>query len=219
MIESLVRCFAVRAMGLGVSAYAGLALFGGRAGLAAAGDAPACAACHGAAGAGGGAVPRLAGLPSGYIEAQLRAFKAGTRGDAAMATVAATLDNAAIVELAAAYAALPPPAARVDAGNAALIARGERLALRGDWDKGLPPCASCHGRRGLGVGAAFPPLAGQPAAYVAKAITAWKSGARHADPLGLMRSVAGHMDDDAVAATAAYYETLPSSLPKTEREP
>lgn len=219
MIESLVRCSAVRAMGLGVVTCAGLALFGGRAGLAAAGDAPACAACHGAAGAGGGAVPRLAGLPAGYIEAQLRAFKAGTRGDAAMATVAATLDDAAIVELAAAYAALPPPTARVDAGDAALIARGERLALRGDWGKGLPPCASCHGRRGLGVGAAFPPLAGQPAAYLAAAIAAWKSGARHDDPQGLMRSVASHMDEADADAAAAYYETLPPSLPKTGSGP
>lgn len=182
---------------------------------------PACSGCHGDAGAGGGAIPRLAGLPAGYIEAQLRAFKAGTRANDVMGPIARQLDEGAMADLAAAYAALRPPAAAAPPApvDATLVARGESLALRGDWSEGLPPCASCHGRRGLGVGAAFPPLAGQHAAYLAAQLAAWKNGARRDDPLALMRTVAARLDDGAVAAVAAYYASLPAAPPLREATP
>jgi cytochrome c oxidase subunit 2 len=41
---------------------------------------PSCAVCHGAAGQGGAAAPRLAGIGDWYLLAQLRKFRDGVRG-------------------------------------------------------------------------------------------------------------------------------------------
>jgi cytochrome c553 len=66
-------------------------------------DVPACAACHGPAGAGVPKnYPRLGGQHSDYVYAQLKAFKAGERGGdsgkdpngAIMATIASRLSDA-----------------------------------------------------------------------------------------------------------------------------
>lgn len=69
---------------------------------------PACAACHGATGAGVPAqFPRLAGQYAEYTESQLKAFRSGTRANDAnrtMRTIAATLtdtDIAAVADYAA----------------------------------------------------------------------------------------------------------------------
>ncbi|HEX5816200.1 MAG TPA: c-type cytochrome [Methylomirabilota bacterium] len=70
-----------------------------------------CAACHGPDGRGdpAGGVPDLRGQPAGYLESQLRLFKADRRspGDEALKRVKAlmrTLDDATLADLAAYYA-------------------------------------------------------------------------------------------------------------------
>jgi cytochrome c553 len=71
----------------------------------------ACASCHGADGRGDPVrgVPDLRGQPSGYLEHQLRLFKANRRspGDEALSTLKATLetlDERALTDLAAFFA-------------------------------------------------------------------------------------------------------------------
>lgn len=65
---------------------------------------PACAACHGATGAGVPAqYPRLAGQYAEYTENQLKAFRSGTRANdanRAMRTIAAKLTDAEIAAIA-----------------------------------------------------------------------------------------------------------------------
>ncbi|OIQ89495.1 cytochrome c4 precursor [mine drainage metagenome] len=63
---------------------------------------PACAACHGAAGAGlPPRYPRLAGQWAGYLREQLAAYARGARGaDTPMHTIAAGLDAGQIRDLA-----------------------------------------------------------------------------------------------------------------------
>src|SRR3546814_2777956 len=56
------------------------------------------------------------------------------------------------------------------------LARGEQLALEGDWNKGVPACFSCHGPSGFGVAPGFPSIAAQHAPYVARQLDAWKGG-------------------------------------------
>jgi len=70
-----------------------------------------CAACHGPDGRGdpAGGVPDLRGQPAGYLESQLRLFKADRRspGDDALRRVKAlmrTLDDTTLADLAAYYA-------------------------------------------------------------------------------------------------------------------
>lgn len=69
----------------------------------------------------------------------------------------------------------------------------------------LPACAQCHGPGGLGVGTAFPPLAGQPVAYIAGQLNGWKHGTRPPGPMALMPAIAGKLSDADIDAVAAYY--------------
>lgn len=67
-----------------------------------------CAACHGAAGVSvEDAVPHLAGQRAGYLEAQLKAFKEGTRKNPVMNAMAAQLGPEDMANLAAHFAAQP----------------------------------------------------------------------------------------------------------------
>jgi cytochrome c553 len=67
-----------------------------------------CAACHGAAGVSvDDATPHLAAQRSGYLEAQLKAFKEGTRKNPLMNAIAAQLSPEDMANLAAHFASQP----------------------------------------------------------------------------------------------------------------
>lgn len=71
-----------------------------------------CAACHGANGQSiADNIPNLAGQRAGYLQAQLNAFKAGTRKAASMNAMAAQLSAADISNVAAFSAGLAPVSA------------------------------------------------------------------------------------------------------------
>jgi cytochrome c553 len=92
---------------------------------------------------------------------------------------------------------------------------GASLATRGRWADELPACAQCHGPAGSGVGANFPPLAGQPAAYIAQQLKAWQDGSRPAGPLGLMQAVARKLKPADVQAVSDYYAGIGSNTAAT----
>jgi cytochrome c553 len=67
-----------------------------------------CAACHGAAGVSvSDGIPNLAAQRAGYIEAQLKAFKEGTRKAPIMNAIAAQLSAEGMANVAAYFASLP----------------------------------------------------------------------------------------------------------------
>lgn len=181
-----------------------------------------CAACHGRAGLGnaGAGYPALAGLAAPYLEQQLYDFKHGTRENVVMTAIAKGLNAADRKTIAAYYAGLivptKPEPAPFPGGP------GATLALDGRWGHattGVPSCDSCHGPYGVGVGAAFPRLAGQPATYLAAQLKDWRAGSRKNDPLHLMRNVTKQLSAAQINAVAAYYATLspnPPSLPSRE---
>ena len=176
--------------------------------------APACVTCHGPAGQGQGAAgfPRLAGLNADYFGAQLRGFHDGTRVNPIMGPIAKLLTVADGRALADYYAALPAVDATGDAAaSTSTVTSGESLAKNGDWKYGVPACAQCHGAAGLGVGAAFPQIAGQSVVYLSNQLQAWKTGTRKNDPMGLMHGIALKLSAADVSAVAAYYARLPSS--------
>lgn len=79
------------------------------AGDAAAGKAKSaiCASCHGAAGISANPMwPNLAGQKEQYLAKQIKAFRDGTRKDAMMAPMVATLSDDDIANLAAYFASL-----------------------------------------------------------------------------------------------------------------
>lgn len=180
-------------------------------------EAASCIACHGAGGMGNAAAgyPRLAGLPENYLADQLRYFADGTRNNAIMSGMAKPLTAMQVTALATYYSKLKPSGkpALMPTGTAA--AAGERLALRGDWDKGIPACIRCHGPGAIGVGANFPPLVGQSAAYIEAQIKAWKEGSRRGDPLGMMHTVALRMTDAQTQDVAQWLAAQPLVPTKT----
>ncbi len=181
--------------------------------------APACMTCHGASGQGQPAAgfPRLAGLNAVYLLRQLNSFHDATRVNAIMAPIAQQLSATERQAMAAYYAGLAvtnhdgqPPA------EAKSLIAGETLAQRGDWSKGVPACAQCHGPQGLGVGGAFPQIAGQSSAYIVSQLQAWQTGTRKNDPLGLMHGIALKLSPTDIGAVAAYYGSL-DAVPSTKR--
>src|SRR4030095_16169300 len=76
-----------------------------------------CAACHGANGVSvSDAIPNLAAQRAGYLEAQLKALKDGTRKNPIMNAIAAQLSAEDIANAAAYFASLPGPASGVKSG-------------------------------------------------------------------------------------------------------
>jgi len=176
-----------------------------------------CMACHGADGGGQSAAgfPRLAGLPEAYLRKQLDDFANSSRINATMQPVAMALSDAERDVLAAYYSKLPIPAPAPSSPLKDDVAQlGQALATRGRWSDTLPACEQCHGPGGIGVGNHFPPLSGQSSTYIGNELHAWQQGSRHNDPMQLMQSVAGKLNDTDIAAISAWYAAQPAGVPK-----
>jgi thiosulfate dehydrogenase len=167
-----------------------------------------CAACHGRGGEGNADTgPRLQGLPAAYQLEQLEAFAQATRQSAVMSPLARSLRAPQRAALANYYATLKP---HPHPAVAAVSAPDDELAVRGRWSQEIPGCVQCHGENGSGIGAAFPPLAAQPAAYIVGQLQAWQKGARRGDPFGLMQRIAGRLSAADVHAVADYFSAIPA---------
>lgn len=169
-----------------------------------------CVACHGADGLGMAAAgfPRLAGLPAAYLRKQLEDFKRASRSHPVMEPVAKALTDAEIDAVSQALAAMPAPAPTVAHRSEMPSNPAQKLALQGAWERQIPACVSCHGPAGSGVGDAFPPLAGQPAAYLKAQLLAWQGGTRHNDPNDLMGHIAKSLTAEEVQSVAEYFAAL-----------
>ncbi len=80
-------------------------------------------------------------------------------------------------------------------------------------------CGTCHGRDGNSTQPKFPRLAGQNANYLATQLKAFRSQARgDPDALGYMWGMAAELDDDTIAALAAYYAAQkPGAGPRADQ--
>ena len=170
----------------------------------------ACITCHGAEGEGMAAAgfPRLAGLSAGYMRKQLADFASGVRANPIMQPIAAALSAEEADAVTAMLADKPGPEVERIGRTAAVEGPGETLALRGAWARNIPECVACHGPSGVGVGDAFPPLAGQSAQYLASQLSAWRQGTRKNDPNDLMGHIARSLTDDEIKAVSAYFAGL-----------
>jgi cytochrome c553 len=155
-----------------------------------------CAGCHGKYAQGGkdGEYPRLAGQRAGYIEDQLRAFRARKRINFPMLTYTEprVLPDRDIVDIAA-YLSEIRLHPRPPGFSSATDARRRREELdkvlriepvEGDITQGKgiyqAECAGCHGRNGRGR-SDFPMLVGQYTRYLKKQIDAFRRGDRPHD--------------------------------------
>ncbi len=175
----------------------------------------ACELCHGFDGnTHSDFYPRLAGLPAGYLEAQLDAFASGVRQNPNMGPLAMSLSPEQRALIADYYASnslrpsgvAPAPIAEPDAANIDLAA-GERLAA---------VCVACHGgelQGGQMPGSAEPTplLAGQARDYLVRQLHAYRDGSR-GDPTGTMRGIVGSMRDADILSVSQYLATLSPSV-------
>lgn len=164
--------------------------------------------------------PRLAGLSAGYISEQLNAYINDRRINPIMSGMAKPLSAAQVQSIATFFATLPTPTQTgTPLSDASQAARGQQLAEHGDWSAGIPACFNCHAPGGIGIQPGFPPIVGQPAAYIDAQIRAWKSGTRQAEPQNLanalMYNVALRMDDDQIKSVAAWLAAQPTA-PKNQ---
>ena len=182
-----------------------IALSGGDAGARGA-----CVTCHGLEGEGdGNLVPRLAGLDPGYQLRQLANFAEGQRRHPQMVWIADHLDRPAREKVANYYAGLPVPEGSASAPDAGDCAAAE-LYLRGDRERGLASCASCHDPDGAGVGAGNPPLAAQPAPYLEAQLKAWANGERYGGD-NTMTRISQLLTEAEMARLAGYSSALPGA--------
>lgn len=90
------------------------------------------------------------------------------------------------------------------------IASPPSMAL-GDVEAGRAKstaCAICHGADGKALVPMYPKLAGQNAAYLKYALTAYRSGDRQGPMAGLMYPNAKDLTDQDIDDLAAYYRSL-----------
>ena len=79
-------------------------------------------------------------------------------------------------------------------------------------------CDNCHGPGGAGEPPAIPYLAGQYGHYIAFTLQMWRQGFRKNSP-DAMAVIAKKLDDqEMIAAVAAYYQQVQSSLEAVEAQ-
>lgn len=175
-----------------------------------------CSACHQPDGSGmnipdGESWPRLAGLDAAYIYKQMQDFQTGQRKNATMLPFARMLDDQQLKDVAVFYSQLPAtPAQGGEQADEELLAWGEQLATRGDWDRYIVPCSTCHGPDNQGAGPDFPGIAGQHAGYLEQTLNDWQSQDRDNDPLHLMAAIAERMNPRDIQAVSAWLATQPA---------
>lgn len=170
-----------------------------------------CSNCHGVT---GNSVspnfPNLAAQRPAYVEAQLKGFRSHSRADPAgfeyMWGLSRHLTDAQVASLASYYEAQrldPPPVAQ---GDTARAAAGEAIFRGGLPDKGVAPCATCHGDEGLGRDE-IPRIAGQHADYLVKQLLVFQNTTDR--PAGaLMKVVVHELSPQDVQSVAAFAQSL-----------
>lgn len=167
-----------------------------------------CVACHGADGnSPTSANPHLAGQVPEYIYKQLKNFKAvdgkpAARNNPIMAGMAAPLSDEDMQNVAAWFGSQKQkPAAAKDETK---IALGQKLWRQGDFKKGIPACAGCHGPAGAGLPAQYPRLAGQYPEYTEAQLKAFRLEERANDPEKMMRMIAAKLSDAEIKAVSEF---------------
>jgi len=146
-----------------------------------------CAGCHGETGVSTNpANPSLAGQDAAYLLAALKAYKSGARTEGTMKNAVAALDETAMKDLAAFYAAQQPQAPKVvkPLSSAAWAQR----------------CDRCHGVDGNSTDVRIPALAAQRADYLDKVLRDYRAGKRKDSVMDAMTNTLTDADIDGLAA-------------------
>jgi cytochrome c553 len=180
-----------------------------------------CAGCHGADGNAVAPIfPSLAAQSADYIVLQLRSFKNNWRTSPIMQPLAGALSDQDMQDLAAHFATLKRHPAVSDPTSEDAD-RGKTLYLKGDPNRGIPPCQGCHGADGAGLArssrhlerlagaSTYPAVAGLSPDYIVAQLKAFRDGERSGTTNArIMQRVAQALDPQSEAVVAAYLATL-----------
>jgi cytochrome c553 len=162
-----------------------------------------CAKCHGEAGVSDDpADVNIAGMRASYLYKQLKDYQLEYRDDRDMYKQTRDLDDQQLADLAVWFAAQEPAQPAADRNTDPAILR---LVFKGDPQRLLKACASCHGRDGRGGQHDHPALAGQYPEYLVFTLTEFREGDRTNDVYGRMRDVAQALTVAEIEGLAAYY--------------
>ncbi len=170
-----------------------------------------CASCHGHAGiAQSGNWPSLAGQRAEYTYKMLQDYKNGNRNTYHLMTVLAKpMSDQDMADIAAFYASFKLPPVPVGTQiDKTLADKAELLVMKGDGNRLLAPCMSCHGYKGEGNIIDTPALAGQTPEYFISTMQDYKTGKRHNDVYSRMRLIAHALSDQEIIELANYYANL-----------
>jgi cytochrome c553 len=162
-------------------------------------------------------------MPERYIATELALFKSGQRTTgmaAVMMPMAAPLSAQDMRDIGAYFASQKAGAGIADDSAIAdgpdkgmkFYEVGERLFRAGDTARGIPACMACHGPTGAGnPGPAYPHIAGQQSAYVARRLQEYRAGtttiADHHN-WDIMATVAKPLTDQEIQSVASYLQGL-----------
>jgi cytochrome c553 len=135
----------------------------------------------------------------------------GERASAIMSPIAKALSPDDVADVAAYFATVNAPFLPLKTGDAALVKHGEELAKIGSAARRIQNCDNCHGPEGAGEPPAIPYLAGQYSHYIAFTLQMWQQGFRK-NSLNTMGVIAKKLDDQEIAAVAAYYQQVKATL-------
>ena len=163
------------------------------------GKAELCVACHGPGGVSANpAVPSIGGQPAKFISTQLVLFREGIRKDPVMSSIAASISNADINDIAEYLSSLPLAAAPA-AIDQTKVAAGRRLTEEYH-------CVSCHGADLRGQ-QHIPRLAGQQRDYLLTQLRGFKAGTRF-DMDGNMSAAVQRLPESDAQILADYLSSL-----------
>jgi cytochrome c553 len=157
-------------------------------------------------------VPKIYGQSAGYIQAALHAYKSGDRKHPSMRTLANSLSEQDIADLAAFYSGsgtgvtLPATATEGSAKAAELVTKGG--------------CASCHGANlSKPIDPAYPKIAGQHSDYLYVALRAYKTTDKPMIGRGhpVMGGIAKQFSNADLKVLADYVGSLPSEMQTLQR--
>ncbi|MCF6367960.1 c-type cytochrome [Rhizobium halophilum] len=149
-------------------------------------------------------VPSLAGRSEAYLLESLKAYANGQRASGIMQVAIGSLTEDTFAELARYYASQQRSQRTEVSAETELVDRGRSIAENGRAKDKIPACLSCHEKPGANP--VYPKLAGLSQPYIERQLKLFVEGVRGGTSYShLMLEVAKNLEEDDIAAVAAYF--------------
>jgi cytochrome c553 len=167
-----------------------------------------CFGCHGEDGnSTDPQYPKLAGQYAAYIIKQIRNYLAGTRSHQVMTTMASSINDDDLADIAAYFASQPT----MKGGHPSSNRIGKQLFDNDDLSRMMVRCSSCHGPEGKGLSPGnpvYPVIGGQHKDYLLSQLMNFKNGSRNNSTGGVMNVTVHRLSRAELEALAEYISGL-----------